>query len=97
MGQHGFGRGEYRYFDYPLPRLIAGLREALYPRLALIANRWHEAMGIDARFPARHGEFILRCHAAGQRRATPLLLQYGAGADACRRILPRETPRRCLR
>lgn len=83
MARHGFGRGEYRYFAYPLPELIGALREAFYRRLAPIANRWHEAMGMPVRFPDQHAEFIARCHAAGQRRPTPLVLKYGVGDYNC--------------
>jgi len=79
MASHGFGRGEYKYFAYPLPDTVAALRATLYPRLAPIANRWNESMSIDVRFPDGLAEFIRRCHKAGQTRPTPLLLQYGAG------------------
>jgi uncharacterized protein len=83
MGRHGFGRGEYKYFAYPLPDLIGALRPALYVRLQGVANRWNEAMGIDIRYPENHEAFLARCHAAGQTRPTPLLLQYGPGDYNC--------------
>ena len=83
MGRHGFGSGEYKYFRYPLPETIARLRTGIYPQLAPIANRWNQALGIAVRYPAAHQDFLARCHAAGQKKPTPLLLQYEAEDYNC--------------
>ncbi|EON11114.1 2OG-Fe(II) oxygenase [Pandoraea sp. SD6-2] len=83
MARHGFGQGEYQYFAYPLPPLVAELREAFYAPLREIAHRWHAAMGIDVRYPPTHSAYLAQCHAAGQRRPTPLLLRYEAGDYNC--------------
>ncbi|HEY1249352.1 MAG TPA: 2OG-Fe(II) oxygenase [Nitrososphaera sp.] len=83
MAQHGFGRGEYKYFSYPLPDIIEGLRTTIYPFLVPIANHWNTIMGIDVRYPEKHAEYIARCHNSGQLRPTPLLLQYGVGDYNC--------------
>jgi hypothetical protein len=83
MERHGFGRGEYKYFSYPLPDTVGRLRTSLYPRLSPIANRWNEALGIEVQFPDRLDAFLKRCHTAGQTQPTPLMLEYGAGDYNC--------------
>lgn len=83
MSRHGFGRGEYKYFAYPLPDILQSLRTELYTRLFALANRWNESMGIEVRYPEKHEAFLRRCHEAGQKRPTPLLLQYGPGDYNC--------------
>lgn len=83
MARHGFGQGEYKYFDYPLPERVAHLRAALYLRLAPVANRWSAALGSGQRFPLHHEQYLAQCHAKGQSRPTPLLLRYGAGDYNC--------------
>ena len=83
MARHGFGRGDYKYFAYPLPDIVANLRSALYPRLQPVANLWNMRMGIATSYPSEHADFIARCHQAGQGRPTPLLLNYGPGDYNC--------------
>lgn len=83
MARHGFGQGEYKYFRYPLPKILAELRAGLYPQLAEIANGWNEQMNLNVRYPEEHDDFLRRCHEAGQTRPTPLLLQYGEGDYNC--------------
>lgn len=83
MARHGFGRGEYKYFAYPLPPLLDQLRHALYARLAPIANRWNRLLGMAAQYPNGLDDFLRRCYQAGQTRPTPLMLQYSAGDYNC--------------
>ncbi|MEN2976049.1 2OG-Fe(II) oxygenase [Tistrella bauzanensis] len=83
MARHGFGQGAYKYFARPLPDLVAALRGRIYPHLAAIANGWAARMGLDDRYPDDHASFLARCHAAGQIRPTPLLLEYGPGDYNC--------------
>lgn len=83
MARHGFGRGEYKYFAYPLPPVVAALREELFPPLARLANRWNEMLGVAAAYPPDHARYLRQCHAAGQSKPTPLLLQYGTGDYNC--------------
>jgi len=83
MQRHGFGQGEYQYFAYPLPERIETLRQALYPKLAAVANRWNVELGLDKRFPPTLQDWLRQCHAGGQARPTPLLLRYGPGDYNC--------------
>ncbi len=83
MENHGFGRGKYKYFAYPLPEIIASLRTGFYPHLVPIANRWNHLMGLTPQYPNQHGDFLARCHQAGQVKSTPLLLQYGKDDYNC--------------
>ena len=83
MARHGFGRGEYRYFAYPLPPSVARMRCVLYSPLAIIANGWHQRLGLESRFPKDHANYLIHCHQSGQTRSTPLLLSYGPGDYNC--------------
>jgi hypothetical protein len=83
MARHGYGKGEYKYYAYPLPETIGELRDMIYPHLVPVANRWSAIMGMDVHYPPRHADFIAQCHAAGQNRPTPLILQYDTGDYNC--------------
>jgi uncharacterized protein len=83
MQRHGYGQGEYQYFTYPLPKAVEELRQALYPELAAVANRWNEQLGLKKRFPATLQAWLRQCHDGGQKRSTPLLLRYGPGDYNC--------------
>ena len=97
MARYGFGCGEYRYFSYPLPKTVEQLRTALYPRLAPIANGWQARLGLEAQFPADHADYLVRCHAAGQLRPTPLLLRYGPGDYQLPATIRTSTAPKCSR
>jgi uncharacterized protein len=83
MQHHAYGRGQYKYFRYPLPGLVAALRQSIYPRLAPIANRWHQRMREEGKFPAALDDYLAECHRASQERPTPLILKYGPGDYNC--------------
>jgi uncharacterized protein len=83
MARHGFGKGEYKYFSYPLPAVLNALRPVLYSRVVTVANEWNARMAVDTRYPQQHADYLTLCHKAGQVRPTPLLLQYATGDFNC--------------